>query len=703
VNSQIILFSIVFSIFLVGTTSYSFAETNSVEVLENLPVTLVGKGIDADPNDILTYKWIQVDGEPVTLSSYDVAEPTFLAPEVSNGEVKVLTFTLTVTDPQGANDSATVEVVVNPVNHAPIVSAGRDQVVFKTINVVTLVSSAVDPDGDSLTYSWTQTSGQPIKLASTTGKYIQILPMGIDFSQTKPLTFQLTVDDGFGGTASDSVSVIPLSGLLSNKLISINAGPMQTVHEGEQVTLSATGQTSNGAPISYSWVQLIGTGVTLNSYTGPSVQFTAPALPDDSEMILSFQVTGYSAGNGWANALALVKVIPAESSLTADAGPDQTVNENIQVKLVGTGTGPDNSALHYSWKQISGMNVNIYQRTSSAVYFFSPVISGAPEKLVFELTVSDSHGNSAKDDVAVTVTKVNMPPRANAGPDRKVIGGSNVDITGTGFDPENGPITYSWKQIAGDSVTFDATKPAFSFKAPTVASGETKRLVFQLTVTDNANQSNSDQLIILVVPENSAPIVDAGADQTADENSTVNLLCTASDPDGDGVTYLWSTSSGAVIADKTSASTTVTLPHTTKNETITMTCSASDGRLTGSDSMKINVVNVLNLPIIADAGADQIVDENVKVSLDGSKSNDPEGQKLSYMWKQVSGESVVLSSTTSTTPSFTSPTVANGEVKVLVFELKVYDTNNRESTDTVTITVDPINAAPKATATAKQS
>ena len=702
-NSQIILFSIVFIVFLVGTASYSFAETNSVDVLENLPVTLVGKGVDAD-NETLIFKWVQVDGEPVTLSSATVAEPTFMAPEVANGQIKVLTFTLTVTDPQGATSSDTVEVVVNPVNHVPIVSAGRDQVVFKTINVVTLVSSAVDPDGDSLTYTWKQTSGQPIQLASTTGKYIQILPMGIDFTNAAPLTFELTVNDGFGGIASDSVNVIPLSGLLSNRLISISAGPMQTVHEGEQVTISATGQTANGAPISYSWVQLIGTGVTLNSYTGPSVSFTAPALPDKQEMILSFQVTGYSAGNGWANALALVKVIPAEGALTADAGPDQTVNENVQVKLDGTGTSTDNSVLHYSWKQTSGMKVDIYQRTPSSIYFFSPPISGTSEKLTFELTVTDSNGNSAKDDTNVTITKVNMPPRANAGPDRKVVGGTNVDITGSGFDPENGPITYSWKQVAGDSVTFDGTTPAFSFKAPTVASGETKRLVFQLTVTDNVNQSNSDQLIILVVPENSAPIVDAGPDQTADESTMVSLLCSAVDPDGDATTYSWSSSSSdAVITDKTSPSTTVTLPHTTKDTTVTMTCSVSDGKLTGTDSMKISVVNVLNLPIVADAGPDQIVNENIKVSLDGSKSNDPENQKLSFMWKQVSGETVVLSSTTSKTTSFTSPVVANGEVKVLVFELKVFDDNNRESTDTVTITVDPVNAPPQASATAKQS
>jgi hypothetical protein len=134
-----------------------------------------------------------------------------------------------------------------------------------------------------------------------------------------------------------------------------------------------------------------------------------------------------------------------------------------------------------------------------------------------------------------------------------------------------------------------------------------------------------------------------------------------------------------------------------------MTCSATDGQLSSSDSMKITVVNTLNLPIVADAGADQIVNEHVKVSLDGSKSNDPENQKLSYMWTQVSGEPVVLSSMSSITPSFTSPTVANGEVKVLVFELKAFDNNNREGVDTVTITVDPVNAPPTAKASAKQN
>lgn len=702
-NSHIILLSLVFSLFLAGTVSYSFAEDNSIEVLENRIVTLLGQGIDAD-DDALIFEWVQIDGEPVTLSSYNVAEPQFMAPDVVNGQIKVLTFTLTVTDPSGASGSDTVEVVVNPVNHIPMVSAGRDQVTFQTLNVITLVSSALDPDGDSLTYSWTQVAGQLLELSTTHGKYLTILPMHIDYSQTNPLTFQLTVDDGFGGSASDTVSVYPLSGLLSNRLISIEAGPMQTVKEGQTVTLSATGQTANGQPISYSWIQLIGTGVQLDSYTGSSVQFTAPELPNETEMILSFQVTGYSPGNGWANALALVKVIPANGSPIADAGPDQSVSENALVKLIGTGTDPDNDKLRYSWTQKSGIKTVIYEKATFSVYFFTPNISTNSETLVFELTVTDSQGNSDKDDVAVTINTVNLPPRASAGPDRKVIGGSDVSITGSGIDPENGPITYSWKQIAGETVSFDTTQPSFSFKAPSVVSGETKRMVFQLTVMDSENQSGSDQLIIMVVPANSAPIVDAGVDQTANENTTLNLLCAAIDPDGDMINFSWSSSSSeVVIGDSSSLSTTVQLPIVVKDQTITMTCSATDGKLSSSDSMKINVVNILNLPIIADAGADQIVNEHVKVSLDGSNSSDPETQQLSYMWAQISGEPVVLSSVSSITPSFASPTVANGEIKTLVFELKVFDNNGREGVDTVTITVDPINASPTAIASAEQS
>ena len=75
--------------------------------------------------------------------------------------------------------------------------------------------------------------------------------------------------------------------------------------------------------------------------------------------------------------------------------------------------------------------------------------------------------------------------------------------------------------------------------------------------------------------------------------------------------------------------------------------------------MNILVRNTLDLDIVADAGIDKIVNENISVSLDGSKSYDPENQELSFKWTQLSGESVKLSSDSSTSPSFTSPIVNN--------------------------------------------
>lgn len=59
-NSHIFLLSVVFSLFLAGTVStYSFAETNTVEVIENKMVTLVGEGVDPD-DDSLDFKWVQM-------------------------------------------------------------------------------------------------------------------------------------------------------------------------------------------------------------------------------------------------------------------------------------------------------------------------------------------------------------------------------------------------------------------------------------------------------------------------------------------------------------------------------------------------------------------------------------------------------------------------------------------------------------------
>lgn len=688
----------VLSVILIGTLSDSFAQIDSVNVVENKLVTLIGEGYDPD-EETLDFSWTQIGGDKVELSSYTDPTPTFMAPEVPNGEIKVLTFELTIADPLGASSSDVVEVIVNPVNHAPVVDAGRDLLALPTVNAMSIIPTVSDTDGDTLTYSWKQLSGQQIELQSTHQKYLTVTPLYFDFTQIEPLVFELTVDDGFGGVASDTVSIFPFSGLLDNKRISVRTGPMQTVTEGDTVTLSATGQTLDGKSISYSWVQLIGPGAKLSAFNSQNVQFTAPEV-GDTEKILSFQVTGYSQGNGWANALALVKVLPSNGAPIADAGLDQNVFGNTLVKLVGTGTDPDNERLKFSWAQKSGTPVQFYERASFSIYFTTPQVS-TPEQLVFELTVTDPHGNYDTDDVVVTVTNVNSPPSAFAGTDKRVVSGSQVEIVGSGTDVDGDPLTYKWRQLYGDSVKFNDSNPSFTFTAPEVT-GNAKRLEFQLTVSDPQGRSATDNVVVIVIPENEPPIANAGPDMRVDENTSVDIMCTGQDPDNDVISFSWDSTSDIEITQSNYPKTSVIAPNVVKDTKITLTCTVSDGTLFSSDSMVLTVVNTLNMDIVANAGADKIVNENVRVSLDGSGSYDPEKQTISYKWTQTSGEKVSLSSDSVSSPTFTSPTVANNEIKVLTFELKVYDENGREAVDSVTITVDPINSPPEATASATQ-
>src|SRR5207248_402803 len=107
-------------------------------------------------------------------------------------------------------------------------------------------------------------------------------------------------------------------------------------------------------------------------------------------------------------------------------------------------------------------------------------------------------------------------------------------------------------------------------------------------------------------------------------------------------------------------------------------------------------------PPVANAGAAQTVSSGAAVNLDGSASADATGIALNFQWTQTAGPIVTLSSASSTTPSFTAPTVPFGQpAAVLTFSLVVSDANTSSPAATVNVTVSPEpppNPAPVANA-----
>jgi hypothetical protein len=93
---------------------------------------------------------------------------------------------------------------------------------------------------------------------------------------------------------------------------------------------------------------------------------------------------------------------PTNIAPSADAGADQSVNENTEVTISGSGTDSDGSISSYAWIQSSGTEVTL-QNSNSAIVSFQALNVSSDELLTFELTVTDNDGAVATDSVVITV------------------------------------------------------------------------------------------------------------------------------------------------------------------------------------------------------------------------------------------------------------------------------------------------------------
>src|SRR6185312_13415613 len=332
-----------------------------------------------------------------------------------------------------------------------------------------------------------------------------------------------------------------------------------------------------------------------------------------------------------------------------------------------------------------------------------------PSPGVYSLELDASDGqltNSAR--ASVTVNPANQPPQVSF---TSVVPASqtitlptntvtiNGKVTDDGFP--SGTLNVSWTQLTGPApVVFSAPDQAITQVTFSVAGG------YSLQLSGDDGQLGTNQTIFISVqPQNQAPVVSSGPNQTiALPTNTVTLTGTVTDdgrPSGATVTQQWSEVSGPAAVTFSTPTLKTTQATFTTAGTYDLRLTASDTQLTGSSDVTITVLSApQNLPPTVSAGLNQTStlpgpNRTVQLTLSGSVKDDgqPTGAAVTQQWAEVSGPAAVTFSTP------LSPTTSATFSTAGVYDLRLTasDTQLSSSADISVVINPPINLPPTIT------
>ncbi|MCH7813679.1 MAG: VCBS repeat-containing protein [Planctomycetes bacterium] len=169
-------------------------------------VILDGSGSYSSLYSGVGYFWEQVAGPPVGLAGVSTAAPVFTAPITA----AAMTFRLTVSAGESTDFDYVTVIAGDPGNQPPVVTASGEQTLFADVDEpaatpVEMFAFATDPDGDTLTFLWTQVYGEPVALNGPATASPTFIPP----ETGGELRFRVTVSDG---TLFDSAQAVVITG-----------------------------------------------------------------------------------------------------------------------------------------------------------------------------------------------------------------------------------------------------------------------------------------------------------------------------------------------------------------------------------------------------------------------------------------------------------------------------------------------------------
>ncbi|TNE90031.1 MAG: hypothetical protein EP330_09390 [Deltaproteobacteria bacterium] len=597
--------------------------TSPIAVVGNTPPTVIGLAITPNPanaTQALTCAYDSTydeDGHPVTVSyEWSVAGSVVGSGSTlaAGNAVRDQTVTCSATPNDGTADGSSVTanlVLDNAPPGEPTVSV-TPAVPTETDNI-TCSASATDPDGDSLSYSYTWfvngsevAQGAVLTAGSVArGELARCEAVATDGELTGP-TGSLELTPGNQIPVINSVTVTPSTALAGESLTcAVDASD----GDGDTLTTSYS-WTRNGSPL----------GITSATLDGGAVSF---GFGDVLACIATVR-DAYSSVNGTSNNVAIGNTPPELAG--AFITPPGAHTGQALTCTAGAASDPDGQSVStsFSWT-VDGVAAG----NGATLSAFT-----AARGQTATCTATPTDGVTSGDPVVANIVILNAPPSApsvTVGPNG-ANGGDSLVCVAAATDADNDALTYEYTWFVGS----DQIGTGASLAPGSASRDEVVRCEARANDGTTVGPAGTGSITLL----NQPPTVDSVTVSPASPgtNDAITCLVEGSDDDGDTltVTYEWilngttTSYTGETFGGSVSVGNTLACRATVEDDQFSATRTSST--VTVANSLPV-VTGVAIEPTSPQTG------DNLTCTY--ASTNDTDGQSVTVSFRWLNGASVL--------------------------------------------------------------
>ncbi|HVJ61263.1 MAG TPA: putative Ig domain-containing protein, partial [Tahibacter sp.] len=440
-----------------------------------------------------------------------------------------------VTDVHGATGEQqyTLRVIERP-NRAPVIVTGA-QTSATVGSAYTYDVNATDPDGDTLTYSLSQSpAGMMINAASG------IIEWTPAVNQVGPNPVTVRVADGRGGEVEQAFTINVV--LPPNRAPVFTSTPVIAAEVAADYAYSVTASDPDSADtLSYTLVSGPA-GLTLDAN---HVVRWRPLLAQVGTHTVSLKVTD----NG-SPSLSATQSFDIVVSVPANNAPPSVTSEPANTATIGTvyaydviATDPDGDALSYTLSQLpNGMTVN-----ATGELRWTPIAAQAGTHEI-ALVVADGRGGTATQSWPISVSSAgggNRPPTITSAPGTNASVGTLYQYDVDATDADGDTLVYSLVQAPG-GMTIDTTTGLVAW---TPSAAGTVAVAVRVDDGNGAGIVQTYTLNVRAAGANRLPTITSAPPASARVGRVFAYDIAASDADGDALTYTLQQSPSGMTID----------------------------------------------------------------------------------------------------------------------------------------------------------